>query len=98
MTKVCENCGGSFQTSHAKQKYCRIACMPREIKQAAGRKARAKFTATFRMKRFGRTMARLPQRLTREDLFIVFQEIYTRGYQAGHRQARVRDNLKAKVA
>jgi hypothetical protein len=94
MQKVCGGCGQAYEADRHKSQYCRIACMPRALKVAAARKGRAKRTQTTRLKMFLQDLRRLEGRVSRDDLMIVFAEIYHRGYQAGHRAHRISTQLR----
>lgn len=98
MTKVCEGCGRAYTSRRVMQRYCRIACMPTAVKRAAAIKGRPKATRTSRLRRFGLDIKRLPPTLTREDLLVIFTDIYERGYHSGYTKATWRHINRAKVA
>lgn len=91
--KVCLTCGRGYHASHKAQKYCCIAHIPLSVKQAAGRKGRERGARTKRLRRFQEEIKRLPRRMTREDLLVIFQQIYTRGRRS--EQAYQREQAKA---
>lgn len=94
---ICETCRREYTSGAKHQKYCCISHMPRAVKQAAGRKGREKGARTKRLKRFYEEIARLPQRLTREDLLVVFQQIYARGRRSAQAYERVEHQRVLKI-
>ena len=86
MTKACETCQQPFTTSHQRQKYCCRAHVPVDVQTRRMR--------TLRSRRFREDLARLPQRLTRDDLLLLCQTVYYRGWQAGC-QMRIQQGRKA---
>ena len=82
--RQCEWCQQTYYPKHGTQRFCGKACASKASAQATGMKRSQK----CRAQRFVDILKRLPQKLTREDLLIVFQDIYRRGYQSGEEAAR----------
>lgn len=80
---LCRACR-KHRVKHWGNKFCSVACVPLEVRQAGARKGRKLFAYRTRAKAFQSDIARLGRSMTREDLLTVFQQIYRRAYISGY--------------
>jgi hypothetical protein len=83
----CRRPGCDRRVKERKCQYCCLACIPREVRANALRKARANYSRTQRAKAFGAAWARLHRSgtmVTREDFFAICQELAEKFWSQGY--------------
>ena len=77
-------CGCGRRVKHHYRKFYEWACIPRGFGTDPRRKGRKKWAYRKRVEKFGELFGELRGKtLTREDLFVLYQRVYTMGYRAG---------------
>lgn len=86
-------CGWLGCLERVKHRGCRFCCpqhVPKELRQAWGRKSRASYAYRQRSKKFAVELAQLQGRtITKEALLEVFKRIERRGYNSGYTSGKL---------
>lgn len=86
--KLCV-CGCKRRVKKYQHKYFSPECIDTRARAEIARKGGVIAAHLLRHRKFGLELGRLERTVTREDLYVVFQRIYERGYSAGYNSKRL---------
>lgn len=77
-------CGCGRIVKRPDHQYFEPTCVDRRARADFARKGAIESAKRLRRMKFGKDILQLDRRVTREDLWVVFQRVYERGYMAGY--------------